>query len=192
VRWIHRHATNVRQEILKLHDQLGLTVLHVTHDFEEAITMGDRIAVIGQGAIKQVGYRTKYSVIPILNLWLASPWPAIYYPGVAMTDRDGTTVFVVDGVRFLSSSDLQGPCHAAIRPEDVLISRGMVTSDGCNQFAAVITRIVNKGSVISITADIPPSMTCLLTRHSCDQMGLAVGQRVCLTLSPSSVHLLKH
>jgi ABC-type sugar transport system ATPase subunit len=179
----------VRQEILKLHDQLGLTVLHVTHDFEEAITMGDRIAVIGEGAIKQVGVPDEVFRHPNSEFVARFTMAGNILPGVAMTDRDGTTVFVVDGVRFLSSSNLQGPCRAAIRPEDVLISRGMVTSDGCNQFAAVITRITNKGSVISVTAELPPPMTCLLTRHSCQELGLTVGQRVCLTFSPSSVHL---
>lgn len=180
---------NVRQEILKLHDQLGLTVLHVTHDFEEAITMGDRIAVIGEGAIKQIGVPDEVFRHPNSEFVARFTMAGNILSGVAIKDGHGNTDFVVDGLRFQASSDLQGPCHATIRPEDVFISRSTASGDGCNQFEGVITRILNKGSVISVTAELPPPMTCLLTRHSCQEMGLTVGQRVCLTFSPLSVHL---
>jgi multiple sugar transport system ATP-binding protein len=45
----------MRTEISKLHKQLGATMLYVTHDQVEAMTMGDRIAVMNEGALQQVG-----------------------------------------------------------------------------------------------------------------------------------------
>jgi spermidine/putrescine ABC transporter ATP-binding subunit len=42
-------------EIKKLHDDLGLTVIYVTHDQEEALTMSDRIAIMNGGRIEQLG-----------------------------------------------------------------------------------------------------------------------------------------
>ena len=45
----------MRTEISKLHQQLGATMLYVTHDQTEAMTMGDRIAVVNRGVIQQVG-----------------------------------------------------------------------------------------------------------------------------------------
>lgn len=45
----------MRTEISKLHKQLGATMLYVTHDQTEAMTMGDRIAVVNRGVIQQVG-----------------------------------------------------------------------------------------------------------------------------------------
>jgi ABC-type Fe3+/spermidine/putrescine transport system ATPase subunit len=45
----------VRQEIRKLQKELGITTMYVTHDQEEALTLSDRIAVINQGKIFQVG-----------------------------------------------------------------------------------------------------------------------------------------
>ena len=46
---------NVQQELRQLHKTLGITILHVTHDFEEAISLGERIAVVGEGHLMQVG-----------------------------------------------------------------------------------------------------------------------------------------
>ncbi|MBT9500390.1 MAG: ABC transporter ATP-binding protein [Burkholderiaceae bacterium] len=46
---------NMRIELTKLHEQLGTTMIYVTHDQVEAMTMGDRIAVFHQGRIEQLG-----------------------------------------------------------------------------------------------------------------------------------------
>jgi multiple sugar transport system ATP-binding protein len=47
--------SDTRAEIARLHRQLGATMLYVTHDQEEAMTLGDRIAVMCEGRIEQVG-----------------------------------------------------------------------------------------------------------------------------------------
>ena len=44
-----------RAEILKLQDRLGTTTIYVTHDQIEAMTMGDRIAVMNHGVLQQIG-----------------------------------------------------------------------------------------------------------------------------------------
>ena len=46
---------NMRIELSRLHEELGATMIYVTHDQVEAMTMGDRIAVFNQGRIEQVG-----------------------------------------------------------------------------------------------------------------------------------------
>ena len=44
-----------RAEILKLHQRVGTTTIYVTHDQVEAMTMGDRIAVMSEGVLQQAG-----------------------------------------------------------------------------------------------------------------------------------------
>jgi multiple sugar transport system ATP-binding protein len=46
---------NMRIELSRLHEELGTTMIYVTHDQVEAMTMGDRIAVFNQGCIEQLG-----------------------------------------------------------------------------------------------------------------------------------------
>ena len=48
--------TSARQEIRQFQQRVGLTTIYVTHDQVEAMGMGDRIAVIDKGKIRQVGY----------------------------------------------------------------------------------------------------------------------------------------
>lgn len=47
--------TSMRTEIIKLHKRLGTTFVYVTHDQIEAMTMGDRIVVMKEGVIQQIG-----------------------------------------------------------------------------------------------------------------------------------------
>jgi putative spermidine/putrescine transport system ATP-binding protein len=46
---------DMQLEIKSLHEQLGITIVYVTHDQEEALSMGDRVVVINRGRIEQVG-----------------------------------------------------------------------------------------------------------------------------------------
>jgi len=46
---------NMRIELSRLHEELGTTMIYVTHDQVEAMTMGDRIAVFHQGIVEQLG-----------------------------------------------------------------------------------------------------------------------------------------
>ena len=50
-----QNRQDLQREIKRIHHKLGVTTIHVTHDFEEAISLGDRIAVLGEGKLRQVG-----------------------------------------------------------------------------------------------------------------------------------------
>lgn len=181
---------SVAKEIVKLHSELGITVINVTHDFEEAVSMGTRIAVIGEGSIKQVGSPDEIFRHPNSEFVARFTMAVNVFPGVAHREGDGTTVFTVEGVRLRVDAGIDGGCFAAIRPENILISKSL-PDDRVNVFPAVITRIINKGSIVNLTVDLPPSLICLLTRRIYDEMNLAVGQRVCLTIPSSSVSLFQ-
>jgi multiple sugar transport system ATP-binding protein len=46
---------SMRAELRRLHDELGITMIYVTHDHTEAMTLGDRLAVMERGSVRQVG-----------------------------------------------------------------------------------------------------------------------------------------
>jgi ABC-type Fe3+/spermidine/putrescine transport system ATPase subunit len=185
---------NVQQELIKLQDELGITVLHVTHDFEEAITMGDRIAVIGKGAIQQVGLPDEVFRRPNSVFVARFTMTGNVFSGTAHKGGDGKTYFFMDGARIITGANMEGACHASIRPEDILVSKsaaGISTEDGCNHFTATVTRVIKKGSVVLLAVNLPPPMTCLVTHHYYQEMELRAGHKVYITIAPSSVHLFR-
>ncbi|MEQ8200950.1 MAG: ABC transporter ATP-binding protein [Syntrophomonadaceae bacterium] len=179
---------NVRQEIIKIHAELGVTIIHVTHDFEEAVTMGQHIAVIGAGTIRQTGRADEVFRYPNSEFVARFTMAINIFKGMAQI-IGGTNTFAVGDTRLVTGSRQEGPCWAAIRPENILLSTVLPADHGINVFPAVVAGITNKGSIIEVKVDLPPVMTCLLTRHIFDEMDLEPGRSVYLTVPPASVHL---
>lgn len=180
---------SVQQELRRLHRALGITILHVTHDFEEAIALGNRIAVIGGGRLMQVGTPEEIFRHPNSEFVARFAMTRNIFLGKAERKPSGDTVFRVDGAEFVIAADADGTRHASIRPEDILISSEPIRSSARNCFPGTITHVVDKGSTLYITASIPPELSCLVTRRSFEEMELHEGKKVYLTFKASSIHL---
>jgi molybdopterin-binding protein len=180
---------NVQQELRRLHQALGITILHVTHDFEEAIALGNRIAVIGEGRLMQVGTTEEIFRHPNSEFVARFAMTRNIFLGEAERKSNGDTVFKVDGTEFIVAADVEGTHHASIRPEEILISTEPVRSSARNCLPGTIARILDKGSTLYITVNLPPELSCLVTRHSFEEIGLHEGQKVYITFKATSVHL---
>lgn len=180
---------SVRQELRQLHKALGITILHVTHDFEEAIALGNRIAVIGEGRLVQVGTTQEIFRHPNSELVARFTMARNIFLGKVERKSNGNTVFEVDNSEFIVTSDADGIHHASIRPEDILISNQPVRSSAQNCFPGTITHIEDKGPTLYITVNLPPELSCLVTRHPYEEMELAEGKKVYLTFKASAIHL---
>ncbi len=91
----------MRAELSKLHDQLKSTMIYVTHDQVEAMTMGDRIVVMNKGVVQQVGTPKEVYYAP-RNLFVAgfvgSP-PMNMATGELRRDEAGNVLVVTQGLR---------------------------------------------------------------------------------------------
>jgi molybdopterin-binding protein len=180
---------SVQQELRQLHRALGITILHVTHDFEEALALGSRIAVIGEGRLMQVGAPEEIFRHPNSEFVARFAMTRNIFVGKAEKKSSGDTIFKVDGTEFIIATDVDGLHHASIRPEDILISSEPIRSSARNCFPGTITSVIDKGSTLYVTVNIPPELSCLVTRHSFEEMELSEGKKVFLTFKASSIHL---
>jgi molybdopterin-binding protein len=180
---------SVQQELRQLHRTLGITILHVTHDFEEAIALGSRIAVIGEGRLMQVGTPEEVFRHPNSEFVARFAMTRNIFAGRAEKRPSGDTTFQIDDTKFIIAADADGTHHASIRPEDILISSEPLHSSARNCFPGTITDIVDKGSTLYISVNIPPELSCLVTRHSFEELGLHKGKKVYVTFKASSIHL---
>ncbi|MFI6172831.1 ABC transporter ATP-binding protein [Nocardia sp. NPDC051052] len=118
-----RSAT--RAELITLHRRLGATFLYVTHDQVEAMTMADRIALLNEGQVEQVGTPTELYDRPRSTFvagFLGAP-PMNLFPGV-VTERDGRLFLVADGIDVelaITADDFGAAVDviAGIRPEQL-------------------------------------------------------------------------
>jgi putative spermidine/putrescine transport system ATP-binding protein len=116
----------MRMEIRRLHQTLGLTTVYVTHDQEEALSLADRLVVLRDGAVQQIGTPEEVYAQPV-NSYVASFMGYRNLLDVTVTGAAGSSVTVEGaGVRLTGRGSLtEGPAKVAIRPEDFVVGDGM-------------------------------------------------------------------
>jgi multiple sugar transport system ATP-binding protein len=126
----------MRIEIGALQRRLETTTVYVTHDQVEAMTLGDRIVVLANGRIQQVGRPIELYRSPVNRFvagFIGTP-PMNFVDGRLEAD-DGGAVFIAEGVRLgLPAARVPGgmPSRAAtlgIRPEDMSVADGRAIAD---------------------------------------------------------------
>ncbi len=178
----------MEQELQELHDRLGITTIHVTHDFEEAITLGHRIAVMMGGRIIQIGTPDQVFRRPNSELVARFVMTRNILEGEVLDSSDGQSVFRAEEAKLAVVTTLQGRRHVTIRPEDILISREPLKSEVVNSLPATITRISDRGTMAYVTVNVPPEFTCLIFHRSLEEMGLEEKQKVFITFKVSAVN----
>ncbi len=184
-------SEGVRQEIVRLNSELGITMINVTHDFEEAVSIGTRAAVIGDGEIRQIGLPCQIFEHPNSKFVARFTMAVNVFQGISFKDANGVTVCSFHGITLKTDFQPIGDCFVSVRPESISISLSPETSREFNVISAVISQILNRGSIVTIVADVPPSFTCLVTRNMLDSMDIKVGQKIYLNISRKDVTLFK-
>lgn len=134
-----RVRLRLRHEIKALQRRLGVTTIMVTHDQEEALTMADRIVVMNQGAVEQVGPPQEVYRRPA-TAFVADFVGAMNFLDGTLTAPDRVTIGAVS-VRCLAQEGLAegSRVRLSIRPEDVRVRD--LPADAANRLAAEVTAL---------------------------------------------------
>jgi molybdopterin-binding protein len=176
-------------ELREMHRRVKVTVIHVTHDFEEAIALGQRVAVLNDGCIAQVGTPEQFLRQPSSEFVARFALSRNIFTGRAEDGDDGNALIDVGGVRLRAVTEARGEIRLSLRPEDILISQERLQSTARNCFQGVISEIAGRGSVVYITVSLPPDFICLITRQAFEELGLGKGVRVWITFKASAIHV---
>lgn len=162
--------TQMRREIRRLNQELGITMLFVTHDQYEALSMADRLAVMNKGKIEQIGSPTDLYERPRTPFVRDFLGRLIVVEGVldgeaeqrrVILDQGGQRVGQIVGVEppaGLSAGDRVG---VHLRPEDVDIKPRGPGETGPNQVAARVLSSVYLGDSFEYVLDIGGSNVLL-------------------------------
>ena len=111
--------TRVRSEVASLMREVGMTAVFVTHDHEESFVLGDRVAVMQEGRIVQVGRPAEIYQNPI------SPWVARFLGEANLVGGQAINGHVATSLGNLPLvGPVRGPCQVVIRPEHLMVDRG--------------------------------------------------------------------
>ncbi|TEU18589.1 MAG: ATP-binding cassette domain-containing protein [Anaerolineales bacterium] len=179
----------LQRELVRLHRELGTTKIHVTHDFEEAVTLGDRIAVMNKGRIVQMGSPEKIFRKPDSEFVARFVGVRNFFRGEIRPGEDGYKVLRLNEIEIAVVTDLAGQVHGSIRPEDIILSKERLRSSARNSFCGRVVDIVDRGAVVYVTVRVPPDFICAITRASLEEMELREGVEVYIALKASAVHV---
>jgi multiple sugar transport system ATP-binding protein len=172
----------MRIELSKLHKELGTTMIYVTHDQVEAMTLGDRIVVFNQGVVEQVGRPLELYQEPanqFVGGFLGSP--KMNFIPCAITERNAESIALKVGRNALTlSGRVEGQPEndvlLGVRPEHLDIAR-----DGAG-IVAKVDLLEHLGDTTIVYASLPGSDQ-LVTVKTAAQLG-ALGPGDAITLLP--------
>jgi multiple sugar transport system ATP-binding protein len=183
----------MRVELKKLHLRLGTTAVYVTHDQVEAMTLGDRVVVMKDGVVQQVGEPLELYNTPA-NKFVAGfiGSPAMNFASVKVTEANGSLLAENAGLRIKlpeeTAQRLRG--HAGrdvtlgIRPEDLTVA---VAADGDDlSFDATIEVVEQLGSEILLDMKVGDGVMVASVEPS---VRVKVRDRLRLAMRPSRLHL---
>jgi len=182
----------VREELKRVKERLGITMIHVTHDQTEAAMLADRIAVMMQGRIMQVGTPDEIFNKP-LNEDLADfvGIENILHGDVRTNEKGVAAITLATGGTIFAVSEYHdGAVKAFVRPEDIILSESRgADSSARNVMSGRITGLRDIGPLTRVKLD--TGLVALITKQSRESLGLQIGQEVYATFKATSVHVVR-
>ena len=174
---------DLRTEVRRLHQELGLTTVYVTHDQEEALSLADRVVVLREGRVQEVGTPEDVYLHPV-NRYVADFMGYRNMLELDVEHVEGDDVVLAGrGLRLRGRSReplANGRALAAIRPEDLIVG-----ADGDSTIEATVEVVEYRGRDFAVEAGIPSGDKV----HFVNPGPLAPGERIVLGVARERVLL---
>lgn len=184
----------MRLELKSLQKRLGITFIFVTHDQEEALTMSDRIAVIHQGAVEQLGTASQVYYEPKTRFVATFIGETNLFEATIEERAGGRLKARLEGGLVLESRDepeIAGPSVLlSLRPEKIRLHR--VPPEGSNVFRAHICEEIFRGAAddLTVVTDTGLKLSVVSANDANVAYDFHAGDGVYVQISPSDIRLL--
>ena len=167
--------------------RLGLTTVIVTHAYDDAAALADRVAVIERGVIVQEGAPEELLAAPGSS-FVADFAGVNYLAGDAAPGDDGLTRVTLAGGSLLTTEAGLGPVGVVIPPWAITVA-----GDGGsarNALTGTVVRVVQLGNRVRVTAATPHHVTAEITTLAADELDLRPGQPITLRFKAAECRLV--
>ena len=176
-----------QQLFVKLHKDTGAIFVHVTHDFEEALSLADRMAILKDGKILQCGRPDDIFNNPGTKEIADFLGYRNVFGGVI-----NNNIISIDGIEIMVPKETSTFAYIAVKSDDIIISRRKFQSSARNSFKGTVTNVLKKASVAEVILDIGIPLIIDITRKSCEEMAVKTGDKLWATFKVSSLKVFEH
>ncbi|HWC98858.1 MAG TPA: ABC transporter ATP-binding protein [Candidatus Sulfopaludibacter sp.] len=183
--------TRTRRELRRMLTESGIPSIVVTHDRTEAIGLGDTLAVMVAGAIRQTGpvqevFRRPSDAEVAASVGVENVLPArvaARESGLLALDVAGRQLYCMDGGE-------AGAVFACVHAEDVVLAHpGSATSSARNRLDGRVLAISLEGPLARVELDCGFPLVALITAQSAAELHVQAGDAICAVVKTTSVHL---
>ncbi|MGM0472019.1 MAG: ABC transporter ATP-binding protein, partial [Bacillota bacterium] len=179
----------LQQDIKKIHHQLQTTTLHVTHDFDEALALADRIAVMKEGKIVQIGTPKEIFQAPASQFVAEFVSSRNILSCKIIEENNRRVVVINEGVTFNIDTEATGEVKLTIRPEEIELTNQPLAKS-VNTYQGEITALQKRLSVVEVKVDIGMELIVYLSYQQLSKLDLAVGREVYLNFAATAGHII--
>ena len=181
----------MRNELKKLHEELKITTVHVTHNQVEALILADRLAVMKDGTIIQTGSPEQVFHKPKDDFVARFVGFENLFEGKILENHGGVAKIDIGGVTVEAVTEKVQNCVVGVRPDDMIVSKRSFRSSIRNTLKGKLIDFVDMGSLVSLTVNVDTaSFVALITKRSFLEMKLKKGSGVYLSFKASAVHVI--
>jgi molybdopterin-binding protein len=179
----------LRRELRRLHDTMDITVLHITHNFEEVFSLADRVAVMNHGEIVQVGAPDEVFRKPNCEFIADFMGVENLFKGTCRHDGDHTIIDTEAFSLVSTTSAAAGHVFVSVRPEDIMLSKAMPEISAQNVIRGIVRESIDGGMVMRMVVDAGLPFVVMLTRQAYNDLDISDGDSVYLIFKATSVHV---
>lgn len=177
-------SKHLRLELRRIHKQLGVTTVQVTHNQVEAEEMGDRIAILNCGKLEQVDEPHEIFFAPkndMVSDFIGAP--NILECDSCQALAQGLMEVQCKGIRILVPNDGNSIQRIAVFPQDIYVSDTEPPGPQVNRFQGIITNIESSGTMVKVEVKVGEDTLQTEMPHDIfEEMNLTVDKEVFLIL----------
>jgi ABC-type Fe3+/spermidine/putrescine transport system ATPase subunit len=180
------------RSLLKKISARGQTIIHVTHDFEEALTLAGKVMVISRGRIIQSGTASEVFHHPASAFMARFTGVKNYFPAVLMKQDDKLFAHTEKDhmIRVLAEHPPGTNGFVMVRGEDIIVAPTSVSTSATNQFRGIITEIRPAMRGYELCVNTGHEFFVNTTEESPGTLGLAVGREVWISFKASGTQFI--
>ncbi|MCA1828584.1 MAG: ABC transporter ATP-binding protein [Myxococcales bacterium] len=180
-------------ELRRVLEQQKIPAIVVTHDRVEALALGDRLAVLTAGEVRQFGRVAEVFASPSDAAVARVVGTENVAPALILKRAEGLATISIGSVELvaLDPGGAENDAFACIRAEDVLLEPpGPGETSARNELPGVVITVTPEGPLVRVVLDCGFRLVALVTRRSADRFRLAPGRNVAALIKAPSVRLV--